>query len=138
MTDALAVAGPSHYVGEELSDEQMQAMLVRAAERRRTNASLKLSGDAADDSNNNKKYSFPKLNTGEIAKPYVSTTGEVAQVDASRLLQEKDRLLANKVRKVEDPVVVKKKAAEVCPHSPTQPQLALSFAYEENIPNFFT
>jgi len=129
MADSIVVTGGSH-LEEDLSDEQMQVMLARAAERRQNNASLKLA-----DSTSSKTFSFPKLNTGEIAKPYVSTTGSVAQVDSSRLLQEKDRVLSNKIRKVEDPVVVQKKKAEVRIHHPL---FLYHIAYEENIPNLFS
>jgi hypothetical protein len=133
MADQTVVAAPPRHEDGELTDEQMQAMLARAAKRRQEMAVTKF----ADDSTN-KTYTFPKLNTGDIAKPYVSTTGDVAQVDSSRLLQEKDRVLANKVRKVEDPVVLKKKAAEVCTPPPPNHLAFVLFAYEENIPNFFT
>ena len=129
----VATAGVSH-AEEDLSDEQMQGMLARAAARKQNNSSLKLA-DGESISGSDKKYSFPKLNTGEIAKPYVSTTGDVARVDSSRLVQEKDRLLSNTIRKVEDPVVVQKKNAEVCRTILTHHHTHL--AYEENIPNSF-
>ena len=122
MADSIAVVGSlPRDVDEELSDEQMQAMLARAAKRRQEALGLKLAAadDDDDDDSSNKQFSFPKLNTGEIAKPYVSTTGHVAQIDSSRLLQEKDRVLSNKIRKVEDPVLLKQKTAEVRIHSPS-------------------
>lgn len=109
MADTIVVAGPQHHEEDDLSDEQMQQMLARAAQRRKDGAILKL-GDDTD--SNNKQFTFPKLNTGDIAKPYISTSGDVAQIDSSRLLKEKDRALSNQIRKVEDPVVVKKKIAE--------------------------
>lgn len=112
MADTIAVADSSHREEDELSDEQMQEILARAAKRRQDKASVKLA-----DESGNKQFAFPKLNTGDIAKPYVSTTGDVAKIDSSRLLQEKDRILANKIRKVEDPVVVENRKAEVCTHS---------------------
>lgn len=128
MDDTIVVTGPSPQIEDELSDEQMQQMLARAAKRKQESVSLKLADDG-----NNKQFSFPKLSTGDIAKPYVSTTGDVAQVDSSRLVQEKDRMLANKVRKIEDPVVLKQKKAEVCIYFLIT--YTHVFAYEENIPN---
>lgn len=115
MGDSAVVAVALHHEEDELSDEQMQEMLARAAKRRQEGAALKLAEE-----DNDKQFAFPKLNTGDIAKPYISTMGDVAQVDSSRLLQEKDRILANKIRKVEDPVVVKNQKAEVCIICPPQ------------------
>lgn len=122
---------------DELSDEQMQQMLARAAARKQESISLRLAGEETKD----KQFSFPKLSTGEIAKPYVSTTGQVAQVDSSRLLQEKDRVLADKIRKIEDPVALKQKKAEVRDYfflASFDPFHFQSIAYEENNPNFLT
>lgn len=113
MADTIVVAGPTHHEEDDLSDDQLQQMLARAAQRRKDGAILKLGDDSAS---NNKQFTFPKLNTGDIAKPYISTSGDVAHIDSSRLLKEKDRALSNQIRKVEDPVVVKKKTAEVCVH----------------------
>lgn len=109
---------------EELSDEQIQTLLKQAEARLRERATT-----AAQSAFTLPK--FPRLNAGDIAQPYVRTDGEVARVDSSKLLNERERELANKIRKVEDPVAVKKKLLEVGSHA------SLIFAHEEDIPNFF-
>lgn len=129
MADVISFA-PQHE--EDLSDEQMQEMLAQAAKRRQENASVAL----ADDEAKSNRFNFPKLNTGEMVQPYVSNKGDVAKVDSSRLLAQQDRKLSNQIRKVEDPVAVKKQMLEVRTlitlHPPFTP-----LAYEENYPNFF-
>jgi hypothetical protein len=94
---------------EDLTDEQMEQLLARATARlqqKATPAQSKKTGEKAP-------YTFPKLNPGALEKPYVTTQGDVATVDATRLLEEKHRKQANGIRKVEDPVASKKLALEV-------------------------
>ncbi|THW32235.1 rRNA-processing protein FCF2 [Aureobasidium pullulans] len=109
MVDVISFA-PQHE--EELSDEQMQEMLAQAARRRKENASSVALVDKDDGVVKAGQFNFPKLNTGEMVQPYVSDAGDVATVDRSRLLGEQDRKLSNQIRKVEDPVAVKKKMLE--------------------------
>lgn len=142
--------GPSDQYEEHLSDDQMLKMLERAAKRKQETLALTAVRGAGDDDSAATKFNFPKLNTGEVARPYVSTDGKVAQMDAARLLQDKDRLLAKGFRKVEDPIVVKKQAAEVRfdqkkkpPSSSVETFFVFTkrifiFVYEENIPNLFS
>lgn len=134
MADVISFA-PQHE--EELSDEQMQEMLAQAARRRKENASSVALVDKDDGVVKAGQFNFPKLNTGEMVQPYVSDAGDVATVDRSRLLGEQDRKLSNQIRKVEDPVAVKKKMLEVCCRSLTFSPSFTHFAYEENYPNFF-
>lgn len=93
-------------VQEDLSDEQIEAMLARATERLQQKGEVAKTGEKS-------LYTFPKLNAGKLEKPYVSSKADVASVDASRLLDEKDRKQANGIRKVEDPLTAKKAALEV-------------------------
>jgi ribosomal protein S18 len=93
---------------EELSDEQMQQILAQAAQRRKDEHKDQTK------SSTTASLHFPKLNTGNMTQPYVSNQGEVARVDATRLLAANDRKLANRIRKVDDPVAVKNKLLEVC------------------------
>ena len=134
MADVISFA-PQHE--EELSDEQMQEMLAQAARRRKENASSVAPVDKDDGVVKAGQFKFPKLNTGEMVQPYVSDAGDVATVDRSRLLGEQDRKLSNQIRKVEDPVAVKKKMLEVCCPLPSILPPFTHFAYEENYPNFF-
>lgn len=107
-TTALQKA-PPHLTEEELTDEQIEELLARATARLQSNSSK-----AASKTDGPQKYTFPKLDPGKLEKPYVSTKGDVATVDAPRLLDEKHRKHATGIRKVEDPVAAKKAAEEVC------------------------
>ena len=72
---------------------------------------------------------FPRLDPGQITKPYVASLGGIAHADAVRLLDERARQLSNMARRVEDPVSVKINLGEV--------SFAISVPYpthEENIP----
>lgn len=110
MASAIAVAtlAVQALQEEELTDEKIQILLAQAAERLQEKASSQLVGE--DEA---KRYTFPKLSTGELARPCVSTKGDVARVENSVALQEKDRKLSNQIRKVEDPVAVRNRQAEV-------------------------
>jgi hypothetical protein len=96
---------------DDLTDEQIEGLLARATARLKAkNQSssqdvLKLDGGES--------YTFPKLETGQLEKPYVSQKDGVASVDASRLVAEQQRKQANGVRKVQDPITAKKMAIEV-------------------------
>ncbi|KAK5134889.1 hypothetical protein LTR08_005979 [Meristemomyces frigidus] len=93
---------------EDLSDEQIEALLAKATARlQQKSAGNEMAQDAE-----RKPFFFPKLNTGDLARPYVSTKGDVAAIDAPRLLADKQRKQANGFRKVEDPVAAKKLALE--------------------------
>ncbi|KAK1819675.1 dTDP-fucopyranose mutase [Friedmanniomyces endolithicus] len=94
---------------EDLSDTQIEELLARATARLQQRANTK----ELATSHPKQHFNFPKLNTGKLEKPYISTKGDVATVDAKRLLEEKQRKKANMVRKVEDPVTAKKAALEV-------------------------
>lgn len=54
-----------------------------------------------------------KLNTSSIVRPYVAQDGDVAHADMHRLLDDRERQLSSKVRRVEDPVSLMKKHNEV-------------------------
>lgn len=93
---------------EELTDEQIEQLLARATARLQEKAKQQQLTKSTTQT-----FTFPKLDAGQLEKPYVETKGDVATVDASRLLEEKQRKQANGIRKVEDPVTAKKAAAEV-------------------------
>ena len=113
---------------DDLSAEQIHDLLKEAENRMRAkNTSAQKSRDSSES-----HFTLPKLNTGVIAKPYIRREGDVARVDSSRLLDQQDRGLSNDIRKVEDPLQVKKRLAEV--------GLLIVipiFAYEEKFPNHF-
>jgi len=99
---------------DDLSDTQIHSLLleaeVRLREREESQRSALITDRAAD-------FKLPNLSPGEIAQPRIFTDGRIARVDPSAIVNSGERELANQDRKVEDPVVVKKKQAEVRLHS---------------------
>lgn len=56
----------------------------------------------------------PKLNAGELTRPYITTAGDVSRIDSSILVKKDERALLNEFRKVEvSPSKAEKKKAEV-------------------------
>ncbi|KAI7577390.1 hypothetical protein KC343_g21786, partial [Hortaea werneckii] len=102
--DMTTLASPVAGDGD-LSDEHIDQLLARATERMQQ-AGAVVKGDEKN------LYTFPKLNAGELEKPYIASKGTVTSVDSSRLLDDKDRKQANSIRKVEDPLTAKKAAVE--------------------------
>ncbi|GIZ47192.1 hypothetical protein CKM354_001029100 [Cercospora kikuchii] len=91
---------------DDLTDEQIEQELAAATARLQAQAKdMQLTQQ-----NESKGITFPKLDAGDLPKPYVSTNGHVATIDSSRLVEEKYR--SQQIRKVEDPVVAKKTAEE--------------------------
>lgn len=109
-------------VEEDLTDEQMQTLLDQAADRLRQDTSLRTFEDDEE-----KQYKFPRLDVGEITQSYVKPHKGVVQMEKADRHYENQRKSSNQIRKVEDPVAVRQRAAEVC-HMP-----AIRFAYEEDI-----
>ncbi|KAF2151199.1 rRNA-processing protein FCF2 [Myriangium duriaei CBS 260.36] len=90
---------------EALTDEQMVAMLQNAETRLRQKEQE--SGSSRDEL---KSFNFPKLSTGEIAKSHVRTVQHGAvKLREQDQVQEKS---SQGMRKVEDPVTVRKRLAE--------------------------
>lgn len=104
---------------EELTDEQVRELLAEAAERMRAKAAQPA---------NDAPFKLPKLNPGHIADTYSTTHGAITKLDTSKLLPKKDQLLANGIKKIEDPVQLKKQKAEVS-HDACFP-----FAVDDNYP----
>lgn len=57
--------------------------------------------------------SFLTLKPGKTVLPYIKSNGEIAQVDAHRLLNERERKVSGKLRRVEDPVLALEKINKV-------------------------
>lgn len=96
---------PSDDDDEDLTDDQIQALLRDAEVRIRDR-----------NSTSTKDTSFkglPKLHADAVEKPYIQNEGDVARIDQSRLLPGDQRKLANRIRTVEDPIAVKKRAVTV-------------------------
>lgn len=97
---------------DELSDEQIEQLLAKAAARLQSKALAQASKDESKHG-----FNFPRLDAGELEKPYMTTKGDVTTVDATKMLEDKQRKHADGIRKVEDPVAAKNAAAEVS-HTP--------------------
>ena len=124
---AVGEKAPRGVAEDELTDEQIDALLARATarlqEKAKANELLRL--------DNTQKYIFPRLQTGKLDEPYITSNGAVATADASRLLDAKQRKQADDVRKVQDPIIAKKLAQEV--RSPIQYTMA-NVAMRKTIP----
>lgn len=93
---------------DDLSSEQIHALLKEAESRMRAeNTSAQKSRDSSES-----HFTLPKLNTGAIAKPYICREGDVARIDSSRLLNHQAWSQSNDIRKVEDPLQLRKRLAE--------------------------
>ena len=113
-------------INEDLTDEQMDALLDRATARLKAKSQ---SQDLVVLEGEREAYVFPKLDTGKVEKPYISTTIQnVTTADAARLVDDKQRKKANGIRRVEEPVQSKKLAREVR----IQPLYTMNHCYEEN------
>lgn len=56
---------------------------------------------------------LPKLNPGHVADAYMKSEGSVSRLDPSKLVDSKQRDLADGVKKIDDPIVLKKQKLEV-------------------------
>ncbi|CAI6333260.1 unnamed protein product [Periconia digitata] len=90
-------------VDEEYTDEQIRGLLDDAAQRIRHNQS-----DATPDV----QLRLPKLEPGHITDALVTTKGAITRLDASSLVNQKERALANGFKKIEDPIAIKKQKEE--------------------------
>ncbi|KAI9821116.1 MAG: hypothetical protein M1827_003850 [Pycnora praestabilis] len=80
----------------DLSDGQISELLKDAERRLRERASALTSQSQIPST-------LPKLDGGDIDRPYVTSVGDIARVDSSRLLDPNQRALSNRIRKVEPP-----------------------------------
>ncbi|KAF1971875.1 nucleolus protein-like protein required for cell viability [Bimuria novae-zelandiae CBS 107.79] len=88
---------------EELTDEQVRELLTQTAERMRAKP---------PQSATEAPFKLPKLNPGYIADTYSTTQGAITKLDGSKLLPKKEQALANGIKKIEDPVQLKKQKKE--------------------------
>jgi hypothetical protein len=108
---ALSPAHPSRIeddTDDELSDEQVRELLTQAAERMRATPSQPVA-DAP--------FKLPKLNPGHIADTCSTTQGAITRLDGSKLLPKDQQVLANGIKKIEDPVQLVKQKKEVSFHT---------------------
>lgn len=93
----------------ELTDDQIEQLLQQAEERIRNPSSTALTLPPATKSSSLKR----KHDESGLPTPYIQTNGGIARADPRRLIEESTRQQANGIRKVEDPLVVKKRKLEV-------------------------
>lgn len=103
------ISGAAPGPEEDLSDEQIHELLARASARLKSKSVSAINSKSSE----LQKYTLPKLDAGELESGYVSTQGDLAVMDGSRLVDSKLRKQANGVRKVEDPIMSRKDAEEV-------------------------
>jgi len=99
---------PGDDTDEELSDEQIRELLNEAERRMRAKqvASPPVAPDAP--------FKLPKLKPGHVADSYLKTEGGRRRLDPTKVVDEQHRALALGIKKIEDPLVVRKQKAEVC------------------------
>lgn len=91
---------------EEVFDERMNELLKSAETRLRQGITTQ--------SQTAQLLKKPKLNAGELTRPYITTAGDVSRIDSSILVKKDERALLNEFRKVKvSPSKAEKKKAEV-------------------------
>lgn len=93
---------------EEMSDEQVRQLLNEAAARMRAKAAGEPT--AAPEV----PFKLPKLRPGYLADNVEKTEGSITRLDHSKLIDKKQQNLANGIKKIDDPLAVKKQRSEVC------------------------
>lgn len=92
---------------EEIFDERMNELLKSAETRLRQGITTQ--------SQTAQLLKQPKLNSGELIRPYITTAGDISRINSSILVKKDERALSNEIRKVEvSPSKAAKKNAEVC------------------------
>ena len=93
---------------EELNDEQVRELLNEAAQRMRAKAALQ------PVTSKKAPFRLPKLKHDLIADTYEKTDGSITRLDQSKLVDKKQQALANSIKKIDDPLLIKKQKKEVC------------------------
>jgi hypothetical protein len=114
---------------EELTDAQVRELLEDASRRMRAQPASKLQTNPSE-----APFKLPKMKAGHIADTYTKTEGNITRLDSSKLLNKRDQVLANGVRKIEDPVALKRQKLEV---SAQHPEHSIPRAGDDNYPIFF-
>ncbi|KAH7087350.1 Fcf2 pre-rRNA processing-domain-containing protein [Paraphoma chrysanthemicola] len=91
---------------EEMSDEQVRELLNEAAARMRSKAAGKPTS-ALD-----APLKLPRLRPGHLADTLEKTEGNITRLDHSKLVDKKQQALANGIKKIDDPLAVKKQKYE--------------------------
>jgi hypothetical protein len=95
---------------EEMSDAQIRELLNEAAIRMRAKAAGNPTATP------NAPFRLPKLRPGHLADTLETTEGNITRLDHAKLVDKKEQALANGIKKVDDPLAIKKKKLEVRLH----------------------
>jgi hypothetical protein len=101
-----------HDTDEELTDMQVRELLEDASRRMREKQA-----SSQPTSNPAGPFKLPKLKAGHIADTYTKTEGNITRLDSSKLVNKRDQVMANGVKKIEDPVAIKRQKLEVSAQS---------------------
>jgi hypothetical protein len=105
----------SVHSDDDLSPEEMTALLLRAADRvsaRKASAPHRLASAPK----------LPRLHHPELPIPYIRTAGQVSVADKKALVPESTRNQAEMARKIEDPVAARaERRKSMCAMPPTLP-----------------
>lgn len=93
----------------DLSDEQIDELLVKAAARLKKKETAVVASSGSDAA----ILSFPKLNPGKQDGECITNSGHIAKVNQNTLASEKSERESGGFRKVEDPVAKKQRALAV-------------------------
>jgi hypothetical protein len=113
---------------EELTDAQVRELLEDASRRMREKKA------SSQPTSSTATFKLPKLQAGHIADTYSKTQGKITRLDSSKLVNKRDQVLANGVKKIEDPVAIKRQKLEV---SAFVRALHTLLAVDDNYPIFF-
>ncbi|KAF2028452.1 Fcf2-domain-containing protein [Setomelanomma holmii] len=91
---------------DELSDEQVRELLNEAAARMRSKAAGKPT--TAPDA----PFKLPRMRPGHLADTLEKTEGNITRLDQSKLVDKKQQALANGIKKIDDPLALKKQKQE--------------------------
>lgn len=111
---------------DELTDEQIRELLNEAAVRMRAKAAQPAATAEAP-------FKLPKLAPGHIADTHEKIQGNITRLDHSKLVDKNQKALANGIKKIEDPLQVKKQKQEVRPPPPSRIRTPVMIS----IPNVF-
>lgn len=119
---------------EELTDAQVRELLEDASRRMREKQA-----SSQPTTTSTGPFKLPKLKAGHIADTYTKTQGNITRLDSAKLVNKRDQVMANGVKKIEDPVAVKAQKLEVSyellEHSiPTPPlMIIIPFSSEQTL-----
>lgn len=86
---------------EDLSDEQIRELLNEAAQRMQAKAAQPVTTTETP-------FKLPRLRPGHIANTFERTDGSITRLDHSKLVDRNQQALANGIKKIEDPLHVRK------------------------------